>query len=99
MTKLKFALWTALFGSLWGINEVLTGEALSHTNVPLTSVWLATWTFIVLAIAREVLPRPGSSILSGTVALLFRGQTKKSPYPCLLFSLFIRVCTPYSWLR
>jgi len=35
MAKLTFAIEIALFGSLWGINEVLTGEALSHTNVSL----------------------------------------------------------------
>jgi hypothetical protein len=88
VTKLKFALWIVLFGSLWGINEVLSGEVLSHTNVPLGSVWPAAWAFFVLAIARRVVPRPGSSTLVGTVALLFRA-VNASPFFCHLLGIFL----------
>ncbi|MDH4217952.1 MAG: hypothetical protein OEY18_14020 [Candidatus Aminicenantes bacterium] len=48
MKTLRFILWLAVFGSLWGLNEVLAGEAFSRANVTLGSVWLAALIAFVL---------------------------------------------------
>ena len=63
--------WLLFFGSVWGINEIVTGKALYEAHVPYSSVWLAAWGFLTLAVARGILNRPGySSIIGGVAAML-----------------------------
>ena len=88
MRNPKNWLWFVLFGSLWGINEVLTGEVLSQNNVPHYSVFLAVIAFFILAIARGIINEPGSSTVIGLFAVLFK-LTNAAPFYCHLLGIFM----------
>jgi hypothetical protein len=81
--------WVLLlfFGSLWGIMEIVGGEILRKNNIPYTSVWLSAWAFFVLAIARGILNKPGSSSVIGAFAALFK-LVNASPFFCHLLGIF-----------
>jgi hypothetical protein len=81
--------WVLLlfFGSLWGSMEVIGGEILRNNNIPYTSVWLSAWAFFVLAIARGILNKPGSSSIIGAFAALFK-LANASPFFCHLLGIF-----------
>lgn len=81
-------LWFFLFGSLWGINEVVTGEFLSQNNVPHYSVFLAVIAFFILAIARGIINKPGSSTVIGIFAVLFK-LINTAPFYCHLLGIFM----------
>ena len=69
MTNFKNWLWLLLFGSLWGIGEVIAGGVLYRETVPYASVWLIAWALFVLAVGRRgVLNKPGSSTVVGAFA-------------------------------
>lgn len=79
--------WLLLFGSLWGISEVAIGGALFNENVPSASVWLSTWAFFVLGLARCVMNKPGSSTAIGAIAALFK-FINAAPFFCHLLGIF-----------
>jgi hypothetical protein len=87
MKNAKNWVWLLLFGSLWGVVEVVVGEFLYAKNVPFASVWLAAWVFLMLASARAVLNQPGSSTVVGAVASLYK-LAYASPYFCHLLGIF-----------
>jgi len=88
MRKPKNWLLFFLFGSLWGSNEVLTGEILSQNNVPHYSVILAVIAFFILAIARGIINKPGSSTVIGIFAVLFK-LINAAPFYCHLLGIFM----------
>jgi hypothetical protein len=88
MRNPKNWLWFFLFGSLWGINEVVTGEVLSQNNVPHYSVFLAVIAFFILAIARGIINKPGSSTIIGIFAVLFK-FANTAPFYCHLLGIFM----------
>jgi len=88
MRNLKNWLWFFLFGSLWGINEVVTGEVLSRNNVPHYSVFLAVIAFFILATARGIINKPGSSTIIGIFAVLFK-FANAAPFYCHLLGIFM----------
>ena len=88
MKNPKSWLWLLLFGSLWGIAEVVGGEFLWASDVALPSVWLTAWAFFMLALARGLVPAPGSSTAVGAVATLFK-LVNASPFFCHLLGIFI----------
>ena len=88
MNKFNNWLWILLFGSLWGVSEVVVGEALFGNRVPYASVWLTTWAFFVLAAGRGILNKPGSSAAIGAVTVIFKLATA-SPFFCHLLAIFI----------
>lgn len=79
--------WLLLFGSLWGVVEVVVGETLFAKNMPLASVWLTAWAFLMLGAARGVLNEPGSSSVVGAVASLYK-LAFAAPYFCHLLGIF-----------
>jgi hypothetical protein len=87
MKSAKNWVWLLLFGSLWGVVEVVVGEFLYAKNVPFASVWLAAWAFLMLAAARGVLNQAGSSSVVGAVASLYK-LAYASPYFCHLLGIF-----------
>lgn len=87
MTDAKNWAWLLLFGSLWGVVEVVVGEALFAGEVPFASVWLTAWGFLMLAAARGVLNAPGSSSAVGAVASLYK-LAFAAPYFCHLLGIF-----------
>ena len=88
MTNFKNWLWLLLFGSLWGIGEVIAGGVLYRDTVPYASVWLTAWALFVLAVGRGVLNKPGSSTVIGAVAVIFK-VVNTTPFFCHLLAIFL----------
>ena len=88
MREIRTWAWILLFGSLWGINEVMTGEFLFHNQVFLASVWLAAWAFFILAVGRGVVNRPGTSALIAAIAAGFK-LVNGPPFYCHLLAIFL----------
>jgi hypothetical protein len=88
MTNPKNWLWIILFGSLWGVNEVLMGEFLARNNMPHFSVFLAVVAFFLLATARGIVNKPSSSTMIGTFAVLFK-LINATPFYCHLLGIFM----------
>jgi len=87
MRKFKNWSWLLLFGSLWGIGEVAGGGVLSGYNMLHVSVILAAWAFIIMAIARGIVNKPGSSTVIGIIAVIFK-LTNAAPFFCHLLGIF-----------
>jgi hypothetical protein len=75
-----------MFGSLWGFSEVFAGEFLYAHGVPRASVWLTVFALFILAFARGLVNRPGSSTLIGTLAALFK-LVNAAPFWCHLLGI------------
>lgn len=84
----KTWIWLLLLGSLWGVAEVVGGEFLWANDVPFPSVWLTAWGFFILALARGLVPSPGSSSVVGALAALYK-LINASPYYCHLLGIVI----------
>lgn len=80
--------WILFFGSLWGISEVAGGGILYGMGIPRASVFLSVWALFLLAAARGVVPRAGSSALAGAVATAFK-MINASPFICHLLAIFL----------
>lgn len=78
--------WLLLFGSLWGISEVAAGGVLYANDIPHSSIFLTAWALFILAVARGVVNRPGSSTVLGAVAMLFK-LVNASPFICHLLGI------------
>ena len=87
MKNPKNWLWLFLFGSLWGINEVVMGEVLSQNKVPHFSIFLVAIALFILAVARGVVNRTGSSTVIGVFAVLFK-LANAAPFHCHLLGIF-----------
>lgn len=88
MTDMKNWAWFLLFGSLWGVSEVAAGGILYASDIPLSSVFLAGWAFFILAVARGVVNKPGSSTIIAAVATLFK-LVNVAPFICHLLGIFM----------
>jgi hypothetical protein len=88
MKKFKPIMWLFLFGSIWGINELFLGDILYRNDVQNSSVILTVMALFVLAIARGLINKPGSSALIGTFAVLFR-LVNTAPSYCHLLGIFL----------
>ena len=87
MKRSKYWVWLLLCGSLWGIGEVIAGGMLYGDTVPFASVWLTAWALFVLALARGVLNKPGSSTIIGAFAVIFKA-VNTTPFFCHLLAIF-----------
>ncbi|OGD20929.1 MAG: hypothetical protein A2W03_07395 [Candidatus Aminicenantes bacterium RBG_16_63_16] len=87
MKSAKNWVWLLLFGSLWGVVEVVVGGFLYARDIPFASVWLTAWAFLMLGAARGVLNEPGSSSAVGAVASLYK-LAFAAPYFCHLLGIF-----------
>ncbi len=76
------------FSAAWGLNEVIAGKALYAHETARVSVWLVAWAVLVLACARAVFNRPGTSFLIASVAVLFRA-VNTSPFFCHLLGMIL----------
>ena len=88
MEKLKPFIWILLFGSLWGLSEVVGGEALYNADVPFASVWLSAWALFLLSVARTQQNTAGTSTAIGAIAALFR-LVNAGPFICHLLGIFM----------
>jgi len=87
MRRFKNWAWLLFFGSLWGIMEVAGGGVLSRYNMPHSVVILAAWAFMVMAVARGIVNKPGSSTVIGVFAALFK-LANAAPFFCHLLGIF-----------
>ncbi len=88
LKKLNPWVMLLLFGSLWGLMEVLAGEAFFKQAVPHASVVLSVWALLMLAVARAVWNRPGTSTLVGVIAALFK-LVNAAPFYCHLVGIVV----------
>lgn len=88
MRDIKNWAWFLLFGSLWGLSEVAGGGILYAVEVPSASIFLAAWALFILAVARGLVNKPGSSTVIGAVAMLFK-LVNASPFICHLLGIFM----------
>ena len=62
----------AVFGALWGLVEISLGSILHAINIPLTGLLLSTIGIMVASIARLFVPRRGSTIFIGVIAMVLK---------------------------
>ena len=88
MKGTKGWMWVLFFGSLWGISEVAGGGILYGNNISHSSIILAVFAFFILAVARGIINKPGSSVMIGTIAMLFK-LINAGPFICHLLGIFM----------
>ena len=88
MNVLKNWLWLLFFGFLWGICEVVVGETMFGQGLSFASEGLIILAVFVLAMARGVLNKPGSSTTIGLFAVIFK-LAYASPFFCHLLAIFL----------
>lgn len=86
MKKPGQVVWLLFFGSLWGLSEVVVGEALYSANAPYASVFLTVWALVILSLGRGFLNKAGSSTLMGCVAALYR-MVNAAPFFCHIWGI------------
>lgn len=62
----------AVFGALWGLVEISLGAALKTLNIPLSGTLLAAIGLAVALTARVFVPRRGSTLFVGAIAMLLK---------------------------
>lgn len=62
----------AVFGALWGLVEISLGSVLHAINLPLTGLTLAVIGVMVASIGRLFVPRRGSTIFIGVIAMILK---------------------------
>ena len=70
--KKTYLLAILFFSGLWGLSEAVLGDALYTRGVPFASVGLTMVAFLLLAVARPVLPRWGGATVIGLLAMLYK---------------------------
>jgi len=81
-------LWLLLFGSLWGMSELWGGDFLYNSGISHASIWLSGFAVFILAVARGVVNKPGSSTAIGALALLFK-LAGAAPFYCHLLAIIL----------
>jgi hypothetical protein len=62
----------AVFGALWGGVEISLGSVLKALNVPLSGAVLAAIGLMIALIARQFVPRRGTTLFVGVIAMLLK---------------------------
>lgn len=62
----------AVFGALWGLDEISVGAMLKSLNVPFSGMFLAAIGLLILMIGRIFVPIKGSSIFIGVIATILK---------------------------
>lgn len=62
----------AVFGALWGLVEITLGSVLNAIDLPLTGMALAILGVMVASIGRLFVPRRGSTIFIGIIAMVLK---------------------------
>lgn len=79
--------WLFVLGSLWGLSEVVGGKALYEANIPYASVYLSASGFFLLAVARGLFNKRGTSSVIGGMAALFR--LVNASFVCHILGIFL----------
>ncbi|MBN1538350.1 MAG: hypothetical protein JW908_16555 [Anaerolineales bacterium] len=62
----------AVFGALWGLDEISVGALLKSLNVPFSGMFLAAIGLLILMIGRIFVPHKGSSVFIGAIATILK---------------------------
>ena len=62
----------AVFGTLWGISEITMGSVLHTLNIPFSGAFLAAIGLIIAMVGRVFVPRRGSTLFIGLIAMLLK---------------------------
>jgi len=62
----------AVFGALWGLDEISLGAVLKTLNIPLSGVVLAAIGLTIALVGRAFVPRRGSTLFIGVLAMLLK---------------------------
>ncbi|GER80124.1 conserved hypothetical protein [Candidatus Denitrolinea symbiosum] len=62
----------AVFGALWGLAEISLGSALHAIKLPLTGLSLAVAGVMIASIGRLFVPRRGSTLFIGAIAMVLK---------------------------
>ena len=62
----------AVFGALWGLVEILLGSVFHAIDLPLTGMALAIIGLMLASIGRLFVPKPGSTVLIGIIAMVLK---------------------------
>ncbi len=62
----------AVFGALWGLVEITLGSVLHAIDLPLTGMTLSIVGAMLLCIGRLFVPRRGSSLFIGVIAMILK---------------------------
>jgi len=87
MARYILLVWLFVIGSLWGLSEVVAGKALYEANIPHASVYLSASGFFLLALARGLLNKRGTSSVIGGMAALFR--LVNASFVCHILGIFL----------
>ncbi len=88
-TKKRLILGIILFGSVWGGLEALGIEVMRVANIHPSSPILALIAIVLLASARMVLPRAGTTVLVALVAAGFKFLSLPSVYFCQITAVVL----------
>ncbi|MFH2000062.1 MAG: hypothetical protein ABIK28_10290 [Planctomycetota bacterium] len=84
--RLHEGLWLLLFGAAWGLNELLAGGAFYKAHPAAGSVWLVACGVLMLAMARALMNRTGSSLALALIAALFK-SVNTQPFVCHILGI------------
>ena len=62
----------AVFGTLWGISEITLGTLFKTLDIPLSGLLLSVIGLTIALIGRMFVPRKGSTIFIGAIAMLLK---------------------------
>jgi hypothetical protein len=62
----------AVFGALWGLVEISLGSVLHAIDLPLTGMTLSVIGILLLCIGRLFVPRRGSTLFIGVIAMVLK---------------------------
>jgi hypothetical protein len=62
----------AVFGALWGLDEISLGALLKTLNIPLSGVVLSAIGLTIALVGRAFVPRRGSTLFIGVLAMLLK---------------------------
>jgi len=77
-----------LFGSIWGLSEVLIDKLISPVESLPRGAVLSVVAILILATGRVVLERPGSSVVLGLIAGVFK-LLNLPFFPCKVFAVLL----------
>lgn len=62
----------AVFGALWGLDEISLGSVFHAINLPMTGLALAAIGLIIALVGRAFVPRRGSTLFIGVIATILK---------------------------
>jgi len=91
--KIRFVVYTTIFGVLWGAAEMLLGTFLHMVQFPFRGALMASIGAIILCLGRTYTPVRGATVCTGIVALALKmisaGGFKMGPAVGIMIETFL----------